>query len=180
MPSPSSFRYLKGLTALVVGSTLFLSACGEQATAPVDPNIMEILVQIPELSIVTEMIQAAGLEETIATQSPITIFAPLNVAFENVDLEGYDQEAIGSVLKFHVATASTPSWELANGQVLETLQNESVTIRIENGRGFIEQAEIVAIDGIAMNGVIHVIDGLLIPPSLIPVDNDNGDEVPAN
>jgi len=168
-----SFRspVIPALAALVVASSLFLSACGDQATAPVEPNVMEILVQIPELSILTGLIQDAGLQETIASESPITLFAPLNDAFEGVALEGGEADAINSLLLYHVANEAAPSWQLTDGRILETLQQESFVIRIEERRGFIGEAEIVAIDGIGLNGIVHIIDGVLIPPSFRPEDD---------
>jgi hypothetical protein len=165
-------RLFTATFVLAIAGIITLSGCGDQATAPVDPNILEIMQQIPELSIVTGLLHEAGLAQTVATETSITMFAPVNAAFEGVNPGEITEADLRAILRYHVATTALPSWELSDGQILETLQGETITVTISNNRGFVEDIQIIAVDGIGSNGVIHVIDGILVPPSLIEDEDD--------
>jgi transforming growth factor-beta-induced protein len=164
------------LVALIAALGLTLSACRE---APIeqDPfNVFEILQEIPQLSIMAGLVVDAGLSDRISQESPITFFAPINDAFAAIDLELYSSEEIAEIVLYHVANESRRWAQLSDGLTLTTLQGESVNVFISGqNQTWVNESEMVAIDGIGTNGVVHVMAGVLIPPSF-EEEEENGDE----
>jgi transforming growth factor-beta-induced protein len=170
-----SARLITATVILLFAGTVTLTGC-DQTTAPVEPNILEIMQQIPELSVVTGLLTEAELAETVATEGSITLFAPINAAFDEVDMTEISAADLRSILRYHVATTALPSWELTDGRVLATLQQENITVTIANNQGFVQDIQIIAVDGFGSNGVIHVINGIMMPPSLTDDNDDDDDE----
>jgi len=117
---------------------------------------------------------AAGLAETLSGEGPFTVFAPTDDAFAALP-EGLvdalllpeNQDALVAILTYHVLGAEVPSSEVAAGDV-ETLQGESITLSVEGDTVMVNDATVTAVDVEASNGVIHVIDTVLVPPSIDP------------
>ena len=143
---------------------------------PPTPTIAEIAAAEPDLSTLVEALGVAGLVDVLSDEGPFTVFAPVNSAFEKLgnavvaNLLG-DSETLTSVLSYHVVEDTILSDGLEEGMV-PTLQGESITV---DERGFWIFKSIVLNDDIhfkttdiiASNGVIHLIEGVLIPPSAV-------------
>ena len=125
-----------------------------------------------------QAVDGAGLAEAFnSSDNTWTTFAPNNAAFENADLSGFSDDEIQQILQYHVLDGVTDSGALLqllsenNGEVsVETLQGENVTItQQEDGSIVFNGGEATLnldrVDQRASNGIIHLIDGLLIPPS---------------
>ena len=135
-------------------------------------TIVDIAVGAGSFDTLVAAVTAAGLAETLSGEGPFTVFAPTDEAFaalpdglvealllpENVDV-------LTAVLTYHVLGAEVPSSDVAPGDV-ETLEGEDVTIGVEDGTVTVNQATVIAVDVEASNGVIHVIDAVLVPPSI--------------
>jgi uncharacterized surface protein with fasciclin (FAS1) repeats len=163
-----------GLTACGGGdsSTSATSAAGEEAGEPAAAgNIVAVAKETPELSILVEAVAAAGLVETLEEPGPYTVFAPTNEAFEALGgkleelLEPKNKEELAEILTYHVAPAEVGSGELEDGQKIETVQGEDVEIGIEGEEVTVNGAKVVIPDVQASNGIVHVIDEVLIPPA---------------
>ncbi len=113
---------------------------------------------------------AAGLVETLEEPGPYTVFAPTNEAFEALGgtldtlLEPANKAELAEVLTYHVVPGELTSSELSDGQKLKTVQGGSLEVKIANGEVTVDGAKVAIPDVEASNGVVHVIDEVLIPP----------------
>ena len=117
-------------------------------------------------------VTAAGLGETLSSAGPFTVFAPSNDAFAAVDptvlaalLQPANKEHLVSVLKHHVVSGSVKSSALTNGQEVQTLDGK-VTVGVTDAGVTVGGAKVIGADVMASNGVVHVIDAVLIPASV--------------
>jgi transforming growth factor-beta-induced protein len=112
-------------------------------------------------------VQAAGLEDVLRSAGPFTIFAPTDEAFGALP-EGTladllnDPEALATILTYHVVAGRLFASDLSDGMELTTVEGRIVTVSL-NGSAQVNDANIVAVDVLTSNGVIHVIDAVLIP-----------------
>ena len=136
-------------------------------------TIVDLAVATDSLSTLVAAVTAADLVETLSGDGPFTVFAPTNDAFAALpegtldDLllpENVDQ--LTSILTFHVVPAAALSTDLSDGMMLETVNGEMLEVSIADGVVSINGATVVSADIEASNGVVHVIDRVLLPPSL--------------
>jgi len=97
----------------------------------------------------------------------ITIFAPTNVAFDKAlsTLSTLSTEKVTEALAFHVVKGVALSNGLKDGQELKTVQGDKLKVKIVDGEVFVNGAKIVVADVLTKNGVVHVVDGVLVPDS---------------
>lgn len=152
------------------------------------PNIAELAESVNLLEdLVAALGQAdAGLIEALSAEGQNTVFAPTNDAFGELlgQLEGFDslddfdedseKELLAEILKYHVVAGETlSSADLSNGTVLSTLQSEDLVIDIDVNVHVVdktgEPAEVVSADNEASNGVVHIIDKVLLPQAVLDV-----------
>ena len=138
------------------------------ATAPL-PSIVDIAVSNPDFSILVSALAKAELVEALQGEGPFTVFAPTNAAFEALlgELGITAEELLGQpqladVLLYHVVSGAVLSTDLQNGMTAETLGGQSITVDLTDGVKINKSAVEIA-DIQASNGVIHVIDSVLIP-----------------
>ncbi len=130
-------------------------------------SIVEIAVNTPELSTLVGALQAADLVDALSGDGPFTVFAPTNAAFDALDAIP-SGDALKEVLLYHVASGKFNAEELLTKETVTTLQGEQVTIEIFDGEVILNESIKVAIADVeASNGIVHVIEGVLIPPSLL-------------
>ncbi|WP_448583983.1 fasciclin domain-containing protein [Thermocrinis sp.] len=130
-------------------------------------NIVETAKQAGQFNTLLRAVREAGLEETLATKCCFTVFAPTDEAFSKIpqkDLDALlkDKEALKKVLLYHVVEGKVYSNQLKEGDV-KTVQGQSAKITLKGGPK-INDANIVKTDIEASNGVIHVIDKVILPP----------------
>ena len=133
-------------------------------------TIVDLAVATDSLSTLVAAVTAADLVETLSGDGPFTVFAPTNDAFAALpegtldDLllpENVDQ--LTSILTFHVVPAAALSTDLSDGMMLETVNGEMLEVSIADGVVSINGATVVSADIEASNGVVHVIDTVLLP-----------------
>ena len=164
-------RTLLLATAMGAG-TLLLQACGGSDDEP-ERNIVQRAQAHPELSILVEAVVAAGLVETLQGPGPFTLFAPTNAAFaalltelgvSKADLLA-NKPLLTSVLTYHVLPARVLKAEVPVGTAVKTVQGETLTVnaslQITDQKG--RSSQITATDVLTRNGVIHVVDRVLLP-----------------
>lgn len=165
------------LTACGGGGDLELLAARTAVTNP-GPDLVEVLVGLPQFSLLVEAVQAAGLVPTLQGAGPFTVFAPTNDAFVALlsELETTkealfaDLPLLTAVLTYHVVAGSVPSTAVPLGRAITTVQGgvfkveSDAGLTIFDGRG--RTATIAAVDLAASNGVIHTVDTVLLPPDL--------------
>lgn len=131
-------------------------------------TILELAAENPQLSQLVAAIEAAGLTDALEQAGPLTVFAPNNDAFAQLnqsDLTALlsDPTSLGDILEYHVVEGSYPSSELSDGDTLTTLEGTDLTVNVDGSTVTVGGAEVVQADIEAGNGVIHVIDGVLQP-----------------
>ena len=141
-------------------------------------NLANVAAFVNETSVLFDTVAGAGLGEAFADAEQWTVFGPNNATFENADLSGFTEEEIAQILQYHAvagsATTSTALLDLlAEGEVtLTTVQGEDLTIALDGDQVVFNDGQatldVANLDYFASNGILHVIDGLLLPPSLVP------------
>jgi uncharacterized surface protein with fasciclin (FAS1) repeats len=170
-----------GTLAMVPVAAVGVSPAGaavdakSESTATKKQKIVAIAKSDPQFSTLVTAIKQAGLLKTLKGKGPFTVFAPTNDAFDKIPadtLDGLlaDKEALAGVLTYHVLSGKVPSSKLQPTQTVETLQGGAITIDVTDGGATITDgqgnvAKIVKTDIKAKNGVIHVLDTVLLPPA---------------
>lgn len=131
-------------------------------------TIVDIASDNEEFSTLVAAVTEAGLVETLSSEGPFTVFAPTNAAFEKLPdgtLESVlaDKEKLTDILTYHVVEGEVTSEQVAGMNSATTVQGQAVMIKVENGNVYINDAMVVTADIQAENGVIHVIDTVLLP-----------------
>ncbi len=132
-------------------------------------DVVEVVNDEDSLGILHNLIEAADLKETLKEEGPYTLFAPTNMAFHNLpagtleDLEKPEnRQQLRDVLKYHVVSGELKAKALQTG-TLTTLQGGTVDIEVTAGEVKVNGATVTEADLEATNGVVHVIDKVLIP-----------------
>jgi transforming growth factor-beta-induced protein len=158
-----------------------ISACGDSEESTTSPSpspsmavkdIVDTAVEAGSFTTLVSAIQAAGLEETLRGEGPFTVFAPTDEAFAAVPKETLDalladpKGALTDVLTYHVVPGKAMAADLSDGMMLTTVNGEQLKVTIkDDGTVMIGDATVVTADIETANGVIHVIDTVLVPPS---------------
>ena len=160
-------RRAAAIPTLLIGS-LVLSACSDDATEPGDQNIVEIAQEAGFSTLVTAL-EAANLDQTLQGPGPFTVFAPTDAAFAALpagalDALLADPTALAQVLQYHVVSGDIRSTDLAGVVSAETLAGFPILFDLSSGVR-VNDASVTQADIVGSNGVIHVIDGVLLPPA---------------
>jgi uncharacterized surface protein with fasciclin (FAS1) repeats len=137
---------------------------------PAPNTIVDIAVEDGRFTTLVAALQAAGLAETLAGEGPFTVFAPTDDAFAalpegTVEALLADIPQLTSILLYHVVSGKVMASDVANLESAETLQGQPVAISVDGGEVGINDAKVLITDIQADNGVIHVIDSVLLPAS---------------
>ena len=139
-------------------------------------SIVDIAVADGRFETLVAALQAAGLAETLAGEGSFTVFAPTDDAFAKLP-EGtveallQDIPALTDILLYHVVDGKVMAEDVVTLESAQTLQGEAVSISVENGMVYINDAQVIITDIMASNGVIHVIDSVLLPPAEEPMSS---------
>lgn len=134
-------------------------------------NIVETAINTPTLSTLVTAVQSADLVEALSDENTeLTVFAPTNDAFAEIQdtvdtlLEPENKADLQNVLQYHVVPGKVMSSDLSDGMEVTALNGDILTVTInENGEVFINDAQVVLADVETSNGVVHVIDAVLVP-----------------
>ena len=134
-----------------------------------DKDIVDTAVEAGTFTTLVAAVQAAGLVDTLKGDGPFTVFAPTDEAFAALPagtVEGLleDPEALAAILTYHVVPGKVMSGDLTNNMMAPTANGADVTIMTEGGV-MVNDANVVVADVEASNGVIHVIDKVILPSS---------------
>ncbi|MEQ8553234.1 MAG: fasciclin domain-containing protein [Cyclobacteriaceae bacterium] len=127
-------------------------------------------------TLVTALSLFPDLVETLEGNGPFTVFAPTNEAFAGLlaaigqsDLDDIPESVVRKILEYHVISgAEVFSTDLTDGQTATTVSGEDITVSLDGGV-FISGSEVSAADVDALNGVVHIIDDVMVPPSIAPI-----------
>lgn len=131
------------------------------------PTIVDVAVQAGKFNTLVQAVQAAGLVETLSGEGPFTVFAPTDEAFAQIPQETLqavlaDKEKLTAILTYHVVPGKLMAADVVRSTQLQTVQGQSITVSTEGGVR-VDDANVVQTDIEADNGVIHVIDQVIMP-----------------
>ena len=154
-------------TLMLVTSAAWLALAG-CASTPAPATIVNTAAATPSLSTLNRLITDAGLADTLNSSGPYTVFAPTDDAFKAVpaktlDALSHDKEQLKAVLMYHVLPGKTLAADIQPGK-LKTAQGADITVAKAGGFVTVEDAVVTQADVAASNGVVHVIDRVLLPP----------------
>lgn len=161
------------VAAAVAAATLGAFASTSSASRSTgDQNIVQTAIAAGQFTTLASLLTKAGLADTLATGGPFTVFAPTDAAFAKVPKATLAALAkhpaqLRSVLLYHVVPGSVTASDVAKLSSAKTLEGSSVLIKVNKGGVFVNRAKVTTPDVLAGNGVIHVIDKVLIPPKNI-------------
>lgn len=150
---------------------------------PPTETVVDVVVNSEVHETLETAVIAAELADDLSGDGPFTVFAPTDAAFAALPegtLDALLAEPTGEladILLYHVVGASVASGSLTNGQVATTLLGQDVIVTIDENGVFINDAQVTVTDILASNGIVHVIDAVLLPPSGTVVDVVVGSEV---
>ncbi len=166
-PMNSSKSELPGEMALARVAPVEFDATVEAAAKSTGKIALYPLAQKSGFKILGAAIEAAGLQRTLTVEGPFTVFAPTDEAFMalpegTVEALLQDPEALTNILLYHVVAGKVMAADVVNLTDATMLNGETVSISTDNGV-MVNDASVLATDVMARNGVIHVIDKVLIP-----------------
>jgi uncharacterized surface protein with fasciclin (FAS1) repeats len=177
---------------LSLAFALFVVSCSRQETAPAatvatdapgqgqsavadndsQQDIVKVAVGSPAHTTLVAAVQAAGLVDVLANAGPFTVFAPTNAAFDKLPagtvaslLQPANKESLRDILQYHVAVAVYRPEMLKDGRVLNMANGDNVTLSVKDGKIVLNGTATIVGTVAASNGIVHVIDGVLLPPA---------------
>ena len=133
-------------------------------------DVVALAQDTTDLSTLVTAVSTAKLVDTLQGEGPFTVFAPTNAAFEKLGdeqvqslLEPENRDQLTKVLTYHVVPGTLTAADLSDGQKLETVAGETLTVKVDGDTVMVGDASVVQPDVEASNGVVHVIDSVLTP-----------------
>lgn len=140
-------------------------------TQAASADIVALAKATPDLSTLVAAVTAGDLATTLQGEGPFTVFAPTNQAFSDIQstvdtlLMPENKGDLKNVLTYHVVPGTYTAADLEDGQDLTTVQGEKLTVSIDGDTVKVNDATVEQADVNASNGVVHVIDKVLVPPA---------------
>ena len=152
---------------VLAAAALALSGCAT-VTKPV--SVVDTLAATPELSTLSGLVTKAGLTSTLNGAGPFTVFAPTNAAFAKVPAKtmedlGKDPARLAAVLTYHVIPGKVMAADIKTNSNVKTVNGANVAVSKAGEFVTVEDGLVQTADIAATNGVVHVIDSVLIPPA---------------
>ena len=163
-------RHRHLLIAAVAGTAALAGAGPATARPAAKPTIVQVAAANPQFSTLVGLVKAAGLAHTLSTGS-YTVFAPTNAAFKKVPKATLQSLAahkaqLRKVLLYHVLKGRVPAAKAVKLSSAKTVEGSRVKIKVKSGRVYLNSTRrVTKTDVKASNGIIHVINGVLLPPS---------------
>jgi uncharacterized surface protein with fasciclin (FAS1) repeats len=163
-------------TAVVIAAVALAAATSISAAAPAkttgagQKNIVQTAVAAGQFKTLVSLVKQAGLAGALSGPGPLTVFAPTDAAFAKVPKAtlaalGKNKAQLKAVLLYHVVKGNVTAAQASMLTSAKTLEGASVPIRVSGTKVYVGGAQVVKADVKASNGVIHVINKVLIPPT---------------
>jgi uncharacterized surface protein with fasciclin (FAS1) repeats len=160
--------FKKMLTAMTLVLTMFSFAQADHHGMKKD--IVDVAVENGSFTTLVAAVQAAGLVDTLKGEGPFTVFAPTDEAFAKLPagtveslLLPENKDKLVAILTYHVVPGKVMAADVVKVDSAATVQGQSVTVSVEGSTVSIDGAKVVLADVAASNGVIHVIDSVILP-----------------
>lgn len=134
-------------------------------------NVVQVAIGSADHTTLVKAVQAADLVNALSNTGPFTVFAPTNAAFEKLPagtvenlLKPENKEALSDILEYHVSLGVYKAASLQDGQVLGQVNGGNITVSVKDGKIMVGGATVIASIP-ASNGIVHVIDAVMLPPA---------------
>jgi uncharacterized surface protein with fasciclin (FAS1) repeats len=158
-------------TMAAVAVTAFSLAVGSTNGRAADMNIVDTAVEAGQFTTLATALEAAGLVETLQGPGPFTVFAPTDAAFAKLPdgtvetlLKPENRDQLTAILTYHVVPGSVMAADVVTLDEAETVNGKMLDISTSGNSVMVNDATVTATDIAASNGVIHVIDSVILPP----------------
>jgi uncharacterized surface protein with fasciclin (FAS1) repeats len=162
-------KLLSTLTVAALALT-FAAPAQAQSEAEMEKDIVETAIAAGQFETLVAAVQAAELGEVLQGDGPFTVFAPTDEAFAKLPegtiadlLKPENKETLVAILTYHVVPGKVMAADAAQLTSAATVQGGEITIKAYDGKVWIDNAQVIAADVEASNGVIHVIDSVILP-----------------
>lgn len=163
---------MKAITSLIAAASLLATTTGfaspEKAAEPAK-NVVEIAAGNKDFSTLVAAVKAADLAATLSGPGPFTIFAPTNEAFAKLPagtvddlLKPENKAKLAAILTYHVVAGKVAAADVKAGPV-KTVNGKEFTVKVADGKVMVDGATVVKTDITGSNGIIHVIDSVILP-----------------
>ena len=156
--------------AAILGLALLSPAAFAGGKSQPKQNIVETAVAAGSFKTLVAAVQAAGLADTLSAPGPYTVFAPTDEAFAKLPagtveslLKPENREKLRAILTYHVVPGNVMAKDVASLNKAKTVNGQSVKIKVDGANVMVDNANVVKTDIAASNGVIHVIDTVILP-----------------
>lgn len=164
------------LPTILGGAALALTAVAapadaqmSEATTP-SPDIVDVAASAGSFNTLVAAVKAAGLVETLKGDGPFTVFAPTDEAFAKLPagtleslLKPENKATLQAILTYHVVAGEVLAKDVIGLKSAKTVQGQSLSVKTEDGSVMVDNANVIQTDIMAKNGVIHVIDAVVLP-----------------
>ncbi len=157
------------VVGLAAALTLGLSGTARAESSP-DKDIVDIAVSAGSFNTLVAAVQAAGLVDTLKGKGPLTVFAPTDEAFAKLPagtveelLKPENRSKLQAILTYHVVPGQVTASDVVKLQNAPTANGRALKIATADGKVMVDNATVVQADIMASNGVIHVIDTVVLP-----------------
>jgi len=158
-------------TLAVTTGALIGLALGSASVRAAEADIVDTAVSAGEFKTLAAALEAAGLVETLKGSGPFTVFAPTDAAFAKLPdgtledlLKPENKDQLTAILTYHVVPGQVTAAEVTQLDEAKTVNGKTVEVSAEGGNVRINDARVTKADIAASNGVIHVIDSVILPP----------------
>lgn len=135
------------------------------------PNVVQVAVGSADHTTLVTAVKAAALVDVLSNAGPFTVFAPTNAAFDKLPagtVEGLlkpdQKDALSNILEYHVYVGVIKTEAMRDGQILGQVNGKNITVSVKDGKYMINDKATIVASVPASNGIIHVIDEVLLPP----------------
>jgi uncharacterized surface protein with fasciclin (FAS1) repeats len=160
----------QSLRSIVAATALSVALVGGAYAEEKGTDIVDTAIGAGQFSTLAKALQAAGLVDTLKGSGPFTVFAPTDAAFAKLPagtvetlLKPENKEKLQSILTYHVVPGEVKAAQVATMTSAKTVNGDTVVFKAQNNAVKVDQANVVKADVIASNGVIHVVDTVLMP-----------------
>lgn len=172
-------RFRRIAAVALIGTSFTVASAEAQ-----DSDIVDVAAGAGTFNTLVAALQAADLVDVLRGDGPFTVFAPTDDAFAALPdgtveslLLPENKDQLVSILTYHVVAGNVGSADVVNLSAATTVQGSDIAISIVDGNVMVNTATVTAVDIAASNGVIHVIDGVILPPAPTAVESGTWGEV---
>jgi len=158
---------IKKIFAILIVTTACFALAGNYGKKT---DIVDVAVSAGQFNTLVAAVKAAGLVETLKSDGPFTVFAPTDQAFGKISqdtlkslLKPENKEKLSSILTYHVVAGKMKAKDVVGKSEIKTVQGQSLSVKVKDGKVYIDGAEVKTADVAASNGVIHIIDSVVMP-----------------